>query len=258
MTEGITCVRLGSGTAHCYFCDTRIERDWPCVERIWHHSGGEYVRNGATAGICRAGSLPEMAHVQCAWRLDTKGATQDCVACSRPCKPCGRVVNFIASRQARCSETSALRWCFDCAAAFISRHKDLLDGWLGAEQMQQGVAWVDRPLFPPPDLQAGCGLPPMAASRNAKEAFLAIFRSSSAETEALAVERHRKLQGVIVEALRSDKARVRQPGARVVTPVERKAKRMRIDSRSDERVAIAPRSTRSRSSPQSVKRMHVE
>lgn len=250
--DSITCVKLGSGQSHCYFCDTLIEQGWPCVERVWHHSGGRYRRNnGAAAGHCSAGLAPESAHAQCAFRLDanTRGKIAQCQACKRDVEPCRRVVNFIANPLHRCSETSPLYLCFGCTSAFVQRYRGLLDGHLGADQQTQGVAYIrHRPLFCPPGLQAGCGLPPLTPS--AKADYLAIFRASSAAAEALAVTNHRELQAKIVAALGADsacgngtdKAKQRRGGAAQMsggTPVERKARAMRIDSggaRKDEAV----------------------
>ena len=261
--DTITRVKPGSGAEHCYFCDTPIAAGWPAVERMWYHTGGPYRRNnGATTGYCRAGILPECCHVQCAWRLDvnSKGRSVKCQGCGGEAEPGRRVVNYIARASERCSETSPLHWCFDCAAAFVSRHRELLDGHLGAEQSQQGVAWVrHRPLFSPAGLQAGCGLPPLTAS--AKAEYLSIFRAPSADAEARAVARHRELQAAILGAFEADaalsRARTagrgaagsRAEGTRLDTPVERKARRMRIDSggsrrgsRADEAMACRSRS----------------
>lgn len=143
----------------------------------------------------------------------------------------------------------------------------MLDGHLGSSQQEQGVAWVrNRPLFCPPDLQAGCGLPPLAPS--AKADYLAIFQAPSAELEATAVARHRELQTAILEAMKHDAALAKakadglgraplgRAGAQQGTPVELKARRMRIDSGGgrrkdgdgDERMAARDRSrSRSRS-----------
>ena len=229
--DGITGVRVGSGLGHCFFCDTPIAKGEPCIERVWHHTGGAFSRNnGARTGYCPPGRAPEAAHVQCAFRLDTKGGEAMCAGCMRPTAPSRRVVNFIASREQRCTETGPLRWCFPCTSNFVNRHQELLDGWLGAEQMQQGVAWIQPPLFKRAGLQHRCGLPPMVAS--VKEEFVAIFRSTSEEAERLAVERHQALQTRILEALDADKALKGTQKLRVPTPVERKAKRMRIDSAS--------------------------
>jgi hypothetical protein len=251
MADRITSIRTGSGLGHCFFCDTRIEAGWPCVERVWYHAGGSY--NGSNTGVCPVGLVPECAHVQCAFRLDTKGGERACAKCNQPTVACRRVVNFIASRDKRCSETNGLTWCLGCMAGFVEAHRAVLDGWLGAEQQQQGVAWVERPLWPPAGLQAGCGLPPMATS--SKEDFLSVWRSSSEEAEALAVERHRALQSTILEAMRTDRAlagSARPP--KVSTPVERKARRLRIDSRSDHE--RSGRGARSRSrSPRSATHM---
>ena len=244
--DHVTGVKVATGSAHCYFCDTLIAAHWPSVERAWYHSGGPYRRNnGAAVGYCPAGILPEQCHVQCAFRLDVnpKGRSAKCQSCAGEAQPGRRVVNYIARASERCSETSPLYWCFRCTAEFVSRHRDLLDGHLGAEQSQQGAAWVrHRPLFAPPDLQPGCGLPPMTAS--AKADYLAIFRSSSADAEARAIARHRELQAIILTAFDADaaeaRARARRGGGsrdeggpgglRLDTPVERKARRMRIDS----------------------------
>jgi hypothetical protein len=247
--DEITCVKFGSGLTFCYVCDTIIKEGWPCVERIWYHTGGPYTRNnGASSGFCRAGLAPESCHAQCAFRLDAdpKARNSACHACKGRTETGRRVVNYIASRSARCSETSPLYWCFRCASSFIERHRALLDGHLGAEQQQQGVAWVrHRPLFCPPGLQLGCGLPPLTPS--AKADFLAIFRASSAEAEALAVARHRDLQAAILLAMEEDAALAKAKvghwrgranallgGATALattgTPMERKARRMRIDS----------------------------
>ena len=253
--DEITSVKLGSAhatPAHCFYCDTRILPGWPCVERIWWHSGGTFSRNnGASTGYCRAGLHPELAHAQCAFRLDTRtnGRVATCQSCKGLAEPGRRIVNYIASPAERCSETSPLYWCFPCTRTFISRHRSLLDGHLGASQQEQGVAWVrHRPLFAPPGLQAGCGLPPLTQSSKAE--YLAIFRASSSEFESLAVERHRELQAAILAAMDEDAAlakaaRARRgstsdvdacmPGRRTRpdssgTPVELKARRMRIDS----------------------------
>ena len=238
--DAITAVKIGSGSSHCYFCDTSIAVGWPAVERTWYHSGGSYSRNnGAAVGYCPAGIQPELCHAQCAWRLDAnpKGRSAKCQSCAGEAEPGRRVVNFIARPAERCSETSPLYWCFRCTADFVARHRDLLDGHLGAEQSQQGVAWVrHRPLFAPPSLQAGCGLPPMMASSKAD--YLAIFRAPSADAEARAVARHRELQVAILTAFEADAVQARGVGGRrdeggrlrLDTPVERKARRMRIDS----------------------------
>ena len=227
--EGITCVKVGTGHSFCYFCDTRIEKDWACIERVWHHQGGKYSRNfGESTGFCPSGMLPESAHVQCAWQLDTKGPIRKCDSCGHEVSPCRRLVNYIASREKRCSETSGLYWCFGCVGSFVQRHRTTLDGFLGADQStQQGVAWAERPMFPPADLQAGCGLPPMAAS--VREDVRRIFAATSEEAEALAIHRHRALQAAILHAMHKDRERAKLPPRRKQsTPVERKAKRMRI------------------------------
>lgn len=237
--DALTCALINkSANTFCYFCDTRIQEGWPCVERVWYHAGGPYTRNnGASSGFCRAGLAPECAHVQCAFRLDVnaRARTSSCQVCKGSAEPGRRVVNYIASRSARCSETSPLYWCFACAGSFVERHRAILDGHLGAEQQQQGVAWVrHRPLFCPPGLQLGCGLPPLTPS--AKADYLSIFRAPTAEAEALAVTRHRELQTVILAAMEEDaaiaKARMSHLRGPTMTgtPVERKARRMRIDS----------------------------
>jgi len=273
--DEITCVRLGSGgKQHCFFCDTQIEKGWPCVERMWFHTGGPFRRNnGAAVGFCRAGLAPECAHAQCAFRLDVspRGRVAQCQHCKCDVLPSRRVVNYIASPSSRCSETSPYYWCFGCTEAFVQRFRHILDGHLGAEQQQQGVAYVrHRPLICPPSLQAGCGLPPLTPS--AKADYLAIFRAASADAEALAVTRHRELQAKIVAAMNEDaaissgKAQAKQTRGgghqwQGGTPVERKAQRMRIDSGggarkdegSDTRMANRDRSrSRSRSPRQSM------
>jgi hypothetical protein len=229
----ITNVTLGTGSRLCAFCDTPIPKGWPCIERTTLQAGAVHRRENTRAnGGCSAGS--ETVHAQCAFRLDTaphaKGAT--CCGCGVATERGRRVVSHVAGASGRCSEGSPLRWCFECARRFVARHRSILDGHLGAAQMEEGVAWVrHRPLYPPVGLQAGCGLPPMTAS--ARRPFLEIFRSQSAETEALAVERHRQLQASIVQAMREDEtlARARSVHAlRPPTPFERKAKRMRLAS----------------------------
>jgi hypothetical protein len=219
--EGIVRVKLGSGMSHCFYCDTLIAKDAACVERVWYHQGGVFSRNKEEKrGVCVRGVAPESAHAQCAWRLDTRPQAQpvSCAACGCVARPGRRVVNYIGKTSERCSETSPLFWCFGCAKDFMDHHRPLLDGHVGAAQMQQGVAWVKhRPLAAPADLQQGCGLPPTTHIAKDKADYLAVFRASSAVAEALAVQRHRELQTAILAAMRQD-AQARKQRARPTPP----------------------------------------
>jgi hypothetical protein len=229
--DEITCVKLGDGQQACFFCGIPVDKGWPVVERRWYHAGGETERMGCGR---RAGEVVACAHVQCAWRLDTASDTRACAICKTPTEPGNRLVNFIGSRKKRATppaEDSAagLHWCFPCTAIFVAKHQALLDGHLSAQQQQQGVAWNRTlPAFgAPADLQEGCGLPVLLASSKAE--LLRIFRGSSMEMEARAVERHRELQSMILDAMRTDKLLEADTKRRRDTPVERKfSKRVRV------------------------------
>lgn len=216
MEDMVTTVRLGSGRGHCFFCDTSIAEGWPCVERRWYHFGGAYRRNnGAATGICPPGVVPEYAHAQCAWRLDAspRGALARCKGAGPGCAghvgPGERCVNYIATAdEGRCSETRPSYWCFACVKAFVKKHRTLLDGHVGAEQAQQGVAWRPPPAFAKPEnLQKGCGLPALPVDKKAKKAFLGIWRAATDVAENRAVANHRSLQVAIKLAMKQDKVK---------------------------------------------------
>ena len=151
-------------------------------------------------------------HVQCVFQYDAnpKGQPAACVGCGSKIEPPRRVLSRFGKPGARCTPaTSApLYYCFTCTCDFVQRHRDLLIGWLGAEQSEAAVAWRSAGPFA---ASSNGGPPALPKDKKLRADFLACFRfdpPQSQEDAATACLRHHALQQSISEALKQDRERV--------------------------------------------------
>ena len=214
MTTGLSRVELDPhGRAHCAWCDTLIAKGSPRVARAFFHAPGNYSRNNGAATGYNPGALQdEYMHVQCTFQYDAnpKGQPAACAGCGSKVEPPRRVLSRFGKPGARCTPaTSApLYYCFACTGDFLQRHRELLVGWLGAEQSEAAVAW--RSVGPFASSSNG-GPPALPKDKTLRADFLRCFRfdpPQSEEDAATACSRHHALQQTISEALKQDRKRV--------------------------------------------------
>jgi len=217
-TAGLSRVELDPhGRAHCAWCDTLIAKGSPRVARAFYHAPGNYSRNnGAATGYNPGGLQDEYMHPQCTFQYDgnPKGQLATCGGCGSKVEPTHRVLSRFGKPDARCTPaTSApLYYCFKCSHRFIQDHRELLVGWLGAEQSEAAVAW--RSAGPFASSGNDGGPPALPKDKTTRADFLSCFRfdpPQSEEDAATACSRHRMLQHVISEALKKDCRRLHGP-----------------------------------------------
>jgi DNA-directed RNA polymerase subunit RPC12/RpoP len=212
MSTGLSRVEVDlHGRAHCAWCDTPIAKGSPRVARAFYHAPGHYSRNnGAVTGYNPGGLQDEYMHAQCTFQYDSnpKGQPAKCVACGSQVVPPHRVLSRFGKPGARCTPatSSPLYYCFTCTKDFVQRHRELLVGWLGAEQSEAAVAW--RSAGPFALSSADGGPPPLPRDTMRRADFLACFEydpPQSEEDAAAACSRHRALQEIIGKALKEDR-----------------------------------------------------
>jgi hypothetical protein len=216
--SGLTRVELDpSGRAHCAWCDTLIAKGSPRVARAFYHAPGHYSRdNGAATGYNPGGLQDEYMHVQCTFQYDAnpKGQPAKCAGCGSKIEPPLRVLSRFGKPGARCtpSTSAPLYYCFKCTHDFVQRHRELLVGWLGAEQSEAEVAWRSAGPF----ASSGDGGPPaLPKGKVLRAEFLGCFHfdpPQSEEDKATACSRHHGLQHLISEALKKDRRHMQMRG----------------------------------------------
>ena len=211
MSTGLSRVELDPhGRAHCAWCDTLIAKGSPRVARAFYHAPGYYSRNnGATTGYNPGGLQDEYMHAQCTFQYDAnpKGQPATCAGCESKVEPPNRVLSRFGKPGARCTPATSgpLYYCFQCTHDFVQRHRELLVGWLSAEQSEATVAWRSAGPFAS---SSGGGPPPLPKDKTLRAQFLGCFGfdpPQSEEDATFARSRHQALQHIISEALKEDR-----------------------------------------------------
>ncbi|GMI39686.1 hypothetical protein TrCOL_g132 [Triparma columacea] len=198
------------GLAHCAWCDTGIPKGTSRVARTFFHQPGHYSRNnGATTGYNQGGLQDLYMHSQCTFQYDAnpKGQPAGCTGCGEMVKPPHRVLSRFGMPGARCTPATSgpLYYCFSCTHDFVQTHRELLTGYLAAEQSELPVAW--RSAGPFASSSEG-GPPALPKDKALRAQYLGCFHfepPQSEEDAATACSRHDELQNVISEALKQDK-----------------------------------------------------
>ena len=195
MADGLTNVEMApSGNAYCGFCDTAIEERTPRVVRSYF--------NGPSARW-----QEDYLHAACAFHYNDSSwsspVASTCVGCTLPLDKNDHVISIFSGpppcpRFMPSESCGALHYCYACCGTFVSQHRSLLNGYLGADQQAAPVAW--RNDGTPFELLRWCGKPPLPKNGEQRRAFLDLFRANSNESEALALRRHEELRARIAEA----------------------------------------------------------
>jgi hypothetical protein len=128
-------------------------------------------------------------------------------------KPPHRVLSRFGMPGARCTPATSgpLYYCFSCTHDFVQCHRELLTGYLAAEQSELPVAW--RSAGPFASSSEG-GPPALPKDKALRAQYLGCFHfepPQSEEDAATARSRHDELQNVISEALKQDRLSLKRP-----------------------------------------------
>lgn len=209
-----------SGRSFCGWCDTPIFSGTPRVLRRYQYSYG---------GSQPPGGMVEYMHAACAFHFDdgklgrstrstTSSPSKPCVGCATPfgnSQP--KVVSLFSPQPPRKrfepnpNGLKPLLYCYKCVRSFVSEHAQLLNGFIGSQQMAAPVAWQHRACSPFDTAAVRKegqykGEPSLPRNEAARKEFLALFACGDGETQA--VERHVALRHTI--ALEEQAGRRRQ------------------------------------------------
>ena len=143
------------------------------------------------------GGMVEYMHAACAFHFDdgqlgrlsaTSSASKPCVGCARPfgsSQP--KVVSLFSPQPPRSrfepnpSGLKPLVYCYTCVRSFVSDHAQLLNGFVGSQQMAAPVAWRHRassPFDKAAVRKSGQhqGEPPLPRNEAARKEFLSPVR----------------------------------------------------------------------------------
>jgi hypothetical protein len=210
--------RAVTGKGYCAWCDTLIAKGEARVARALYHAPGQYIRDSQVSGYNPGGRMHLYLHPQCAWHLaDTRRrrTAARCNHCKADIQAGFCIKTLLSSAAKRCSQssTAALFSHFKCTHQFIQKHRTLLDGYVGAKQREETIAWGEKPgalhqYFGQVGATGGAkgGVQAVPSDKTAKKDYLNVFKTTAAAEEE-AVERHISLQRQIHTRLADDEAR---------------------------------------------------
>jgi len=196
------------------------------------HAPGHFIRDGdkTKSGYNPGGRMHLYLHPQCAWhavdiRKRQRHHPAKCNHCQEEIKEGFCIQTLLSSAAKRCSKSSTppLFSHYQCTRDFVQRYRVLLDGYVGAQQRGEKVAWRKSGAMEKfcgqadkgkgiggkgiADERKGIGgAPVLPADATAKQEYLDVFRTNGAAEEA-AVVRHGALQRLIRSRIADDEAK---------------------------------------------------